>query len=961
MSILLRRYRSGRAAGLAVFLIWHHATLEAQTTGATLTGRVVDQTGAAIPGATIAATAPATGFTRSVASESDGSYSIPSLPIGSYNVTATLPGFRRVEQTQVQLDVASTRRIDFTLQVGGIEAAVSVTAEAPIVPTDVAVGMVVTQRELENLPLNGRQFANLGALAPGTSLGYNSDPTKPGQLVIALNGGNGRNVNFIVDGGDNTDDTIGGALQNFSVENVDQFNIQTQNYKSEYGRSSGGVVTVVTKSGTNEPHGSVFGFGRNDNLNSVTESEKQAGGTKQAYSRSQFGGSVGGPIVRDKVHFFGSYEGTRRETKYTVASGGLLAEDGTAVPVPFRDHLVGAKVTSNVSPSQSFQVRFGYQKNSDKDGAGPLTAPDALGTIANKYYSILAGHSSQLSRAMFNEFTFQYTNFKNSITPDSTNAALAFPSGAVRGQDINTPQTTNQEKYQFKDDVSFSTVLAGRSHAFKAGVLLVFEPTLGGTFSTGVDAPQFSLLEDRIGSPVTDIIQYGGKFVDSTPVNQYSVYFQDHWLAHPRVTLDLGVRYDAWTGFDLDQRTNPIWQALSTQTRFNESYLQDFQGGKGGVLQNDKNNVGPRLGIVWDVMGNGRTVARGGWGIFYDFPYTNATILFPAAAVQSNYGVSYNVNDPKGIRNPDGTLFRVGQPLPPNHLSGLASDPPNEVASPTLRTPYARQASIGISHQLTNALAIGVDVSSVTYRDIPFRFRANPNTGVGQPRRFPQFGNFRLWYGNGLGQYNGANFNIRARLTTRFTLQGFYTLSKITGNVLAGADEFRLSALEYQPDLAIGRDVSVNPLDPLCAACIGPLNTDARHRVTLAGTYTFPHDVLFAATVRARSATPYNIHAGADLNGDGFLIDLPPDVAHVNSGRGSAFSQLDVRGSKRFQISGAVGIEAVVDVFNVFNAKNPAGYNGNRSSARFERPSTFAGDPLQGEQRLAQLGLRFRF
>src|SRR5207249_11862003 len=137
---------------------------------------------------------------------------------------------------------------------------------------------------LENLPLNGRQFANLGALAPGTSIGYNSDPTKPGQLVIALNGGSGRNVNFIIDGGDNTDDTIGGALQNFSVENVDQFKIQTQNYKAEYGRSSGGVVTVVTKSGTNEPHGSVFGFGRSEKLNSVTESERLAGGTKQAYS-----------------------------------------------------------------------------------------------------------------------------------------------------------------------------------------------------------------------------------------------------------------------------------------------------------------------------------------------------------------------------------------------------------------------------------------------------------------------------------------------------------------------------------------------------------------------------------------------------------------------------------------------------------------------------------------------------
>jgi hypothetical protein len=262
------------------------------------------------------------------------------------------------------------------------------------------VGTVVSRRELENLPLDGRQFANLGVLAPGTSLGYNSDPTKPGQLIIALNGGSGRNVNFIVDGGDNTDDTIGGALQNFSVENVDQFKIQTQNYKAEYGRSSGGVVTVVTKSGTNDLSGSLFAFGRNDNLNSITESEQRSTGTKQSYSRGQYGGSAGGPIVRDRIHFFGSYEGTRRETNYTVASGGLLAEDGTTVPLPFRDHLIGAKATSNLTPSQLLQVRFGYQKNSDKDNASPLSAPDALGTISNKYYSILAGDFAQPTRVV---------------------------------------------------------------------------------------------------------------------------------------------------------------------------------------------------------------------------------------------------------------------------------------------------------------------------------------------------------------------------------------------------------------------------------------------------------------------------------------------------------------------------------------------------------------------------------
>jgi hypothetical protein len=560
-----------------------------------------------------------------------------------------------------------------------------------------------------------------------------------------------------------------------------------------------------------------------------------------------------------------------------------------------------------------------------------------------------------------NDFSFQYTKFDNVITADSTNPYVAFPSGAHRGQNLNTPQSTNQVKYQFRDDVNFASAVSGSTHAFKAGVLVVHEPILGGEFSTGVDAPQFTLLQDRIGSPVTDIIQYGGNFVDSTPVNQFSVYVQDDWRPQTRVTVNLGLRYDIWTGFDLDQRSNPIWKVLSTQTQYNEAYLQDFQGGKGGVLENDKNNVGPRIGVALDVTGDGRTILRGGWGIFYDFPYTNATILFPAAAVQSNYGVAYNVNDPAGIRNTNGTLFQVGQPLPPNQLSGVSVTPPNEIASPTLRAPYARQMSVGVSHELTPWLAVGADFSRVAYRDIPFRFRGNPLTGPGRPRRFPDFGNFRIWYGDGLADYKGANFTVRAKVTTRFTLQGFYTLSEITGNVLSGADEFRLSNLDYQPDLAIGRDVSVNPLNPLCDACIGPLNTDARHRVTVAGTYTFPREVVVAGMLRARSATPYNIHAGVDLNGDGFRIDLPPDIAQVNSGRGSAFSQLDLRLSKVFRFTGTVGIEALIEAFNIFNATNPAGYNGNRASSTFGQPSTFAGDPLQGEQRLAQLGIRFHF
>ncbi|HEY7409937.1 MAG TPA: TonB-dependent receptor [Vicinamibacteria bacterium] len=936
-------------------------TAHAQTAAGSLAGRVADPSGAGVPGASVTATASGTGFTRTVTTESDGVYRFAGLPVGTYDVTVKLQGFKTVEHRGVVVNVASAHTFDLTLEVATVEEAVTVTAEVPVVQSEPAIGAVVSQKELENLPLNGRQFANLGILAPGTTLDYNSDPTKPGQLTIALNGGIGRNVNYLVDGGDNTDDTIGGALQNYSVESVQEFKIQTQQYKAEYGRSTGGVLTVVTKTGTNEFHGSGFGFFRDDRLNSITESEVQAGVEKSPYRRWQYGASLGGPIVRDKVHFFGSYEKTKRDNNYTVDTEGLIPEqDGQTIPIPFNDELVGGKVTANLTARQFLQVRFGYQKNTDKYGASPQATPDSLGTLTNKYRSLLVGHTTQVGNGSLNDFSFQYSRFENLISADSQNPYIAYPSGVHTGQNINTPQNTFQTKYQFRDDFGFSKTLGGRRHDFKAGVNFVHEPSLGGSSDTGVDAPQFLLLEDRVGSPVTDITQNGGSSLFSTPVNQYSVYVQDDFHVSRNLVLNVGVRYDMWTGFDLDQRTNPIWQVLSTQTQYDEEYLRDFQGGQGGVLNNDRNNFGPRIGFSWDPKGDGKMFVRGGWGIYHDFPYTNATILFPSIAVETNFGLAYQNRDPNGIRNPDGTFFQPGQPLPPNQLPDLAANPPNEVASPTLATPFSRQGSLGFSAEVTPWLGVTVDLVTIDYRDLPYRVRINTLTPSGG-LRFPQFGNFRLWHGKGVADYDGGNLGVRARVGETLTLQGFYTLSRVRGNVLAGADEFRLTNLNYQPDLRVGRDVSVFPLDPLCDACIGPLNTDARHRVTLGATWSLPHDFVVAGLIRYRSSLPYLIYAGRDLDGDGFLLDLPPGVDEVNAGRGASFSQLDLRASKLFRFGKSAGIEVLAEVFNLFNATNAAGFTGNQSAGNFGEATTFAGDPLQGEQRLAQLGLRLRF
>jgi carboxypeptidase family protein/TonB-dependent receptor-like protein len=982
------RSRSLLLVGFLVLLLPN--LLFAQTNAGSLSGRVSDDSGAALPGVTMTATNAATGFNRTVITETDGSYRFASLPIGTYDVTADLNGFGSVTTRNVEVNVSTDRTLNVTLKQATVKEQITVTAASPLIETTPAIGTVVSQREIANLPLNGRQFANLGSLAPGTTLSVNSDPTKPGQLTIALNGGSGRNVNFLVDGGDNTDDTIGGALQNYNIEAVQEFNIQTQQYKAEYGRTTGGVLTVVTKTGTNDFEGSAYEFYRAKSLNEKTETEKLNGSGKSPYRRDQYGASIGGPIIKDKIHFFATAERLERPTSYVINTGGIYPEfDGQAIPTPFKDNLLTAKASADINARQFLQVRYGYQRNSDIYGASPIVLPSALGTLTNNYHSVLLGHTWQIGSNKVNDFLFQDTHFKNAILPTSNDPALIYPGGVSIGQSVNTPQTTTQIKRQYKDDFSWSSTLGQMRHDFKVGLNYIDEPLLGGDFSTGTSG-QYTLRDKVKGSPVVDIAIFSGFAGYNTPIKQYNYYGQDDISFNKKLTLNVGLRYDLWKGFDLDQRSNPIWQTLSTQTKYNDPYLKDFQGGKGGKLKNDTNNFAPRLGFTYDINGDSKNIIRGGLGRYFDFPYTNATILFPAVAVQSTYGQSYAYHDGNGIKNSNGTFFQPGQPLPPNQQTGgTAVNPPNEVASPTLATPYSDQISLGYSWQVNPWLGLNIDGSHINYKDIPFRFRGNPadpttaNIG-GCPaagcRRFPAFGSFRIWDGEGFAKYNGVNIGGHARLGTKFELQGFYTWSHTTGNVLAGADEFRITDAGHQGDLRAVRDQSIDPYDPLCDACVGPLNTDQKHRVTLSTLYRAPFGINASGIFRYHSGTPETEWAGADIScgptgtvlqcKDGYNFDLAPGVSHVNNLRGSSFSQFDVRLSKEFKFYGNYGVELIGEIFNLFNSKNAANFNGNCAvnaagqctfSGGFGQANTFAGDPGQGEQRLAQLGIRVTF
>src|SRR5215831_17347722 len=385
--------------GAVLVLLLPCVSAFAQQTAGNVTGRVLDQQGAAVPGATVTAKSGQTGFTRTEVSDAQGLYRLNSIPVGKYDVSAELTGFATIVNKDVDVFVGQTATVDFAMKVAQVAETVNVTGATPLIETtQSSVGAVVDPKRIESLPLNGRQFANLAATVPGVGLSFHSDPTKSTQYAPLVNGGAGRNINYQIDGGDNNDDTVGGLLQLFPLEAIQEFNVQTSRFKAEYGRSNGGVVNIVTKSGTNNPSGSFFEFFRDKSLNAESESETLAdkaaiasGGTapgKQGYRRNQFGGSFGGPLAKDKAHFFFAIERTQQDTTQVVATAGLFPDKNGVFPVPYRENLFSGKVTTNLNAAQYLAVRYGFNNNSQPYNAKRTNTFDNWGDSTNKFNSI---------------------------------------------------------------------------------------------------------------------------------------------------------------------------------------------------------------------------------------------------------------------------------------------------------------------------------------------------------------------------------------------------------------------------------------------------------------------------------------------------------------------------------------------------------------------------------------------
>ena len=632
------------------------ATASAQPTTGSIIGRVLDDQGAAIPGASITVNSPSTGFTRSDVTDAEGVYRLRALPVGTFDVTVELAGFTSLDRKGVVVNVGQTITIDFSMKVAAVAETVVVTGQTPLIEVSVSsVGGVVDIGRIESIPLNGRQFANLAATLPGVGLGNHSDPTKSTQYSPQINGGNGRNVNYQIDGGDNNDDTVGGLLQLFPLEAIQEFNFVTSRAKAENGRSNGGVMNIVTKSGTNTYRGSFFELFRDKSLNSITTTEKNSGSEKQDYRRNQFGGSFGGPIVKDKIHYFGAAERTQQDTKQVVNTRGLFPSEDGVFDTPYRETLLNVKVTANATQNQYLSLRYGRNQNSQPYGATSLKPRNGWGESTNEFNSINVNHNWVLGGKL-NEFIFQYADFANNISANSQDPYEQFPNGVAIGQSPNTPQTTEQKKWQFRDDFSWHvTGMGGVGHDFKAGVNFINEPRLFITFNSGKGVIQHVHLTDVVGGPISTITLNDGDASANIPLKQYAGYVQDDWAVTDNLTLNIGLRYDLITGYQFDQSKNPnfvLMQAAGAAGRLaGIKGLENF----GKDPKNDTNNWQPRLGFAYSLR-DGKDVLRGGWGIYMDMAYTNSNALFAASdATGKGFGAVVSIDDQWGIKNPDGS------------------------------------------------------------------------------------------------------------------------------------------------------------------------------------------------------------------------------------------------------------------------------------------------------------------
>jgi hypothetical protein len=942
----------------------------AQLTKFDLSGTVNDATGAVLPGVTMTLKNLDTGLVRTTVTDAEGRYSFNSMPpTGKWTLTTELQDFKTQVRDGLEFQANTKPEVNFRMELGSVSEVITVEAAAPLVRTrESELSKIMDDKAVSELPTSGRNFMSLlqtsGAVVP---TGATATSTS-----ISVNGQGTRNANFVADGVSITGREIRsvngefGGGSTFSLDVIKELQVITSGFKAETGQTGTGTISVITKSGTNTLGGSLYGVWRPSDLVAANLLTNQ----RTTQKRQQYGGTIGGPIVKDKTHYFGNFEATKIDDTSIVTSvlePGCSATSGCAHARPEHQYQGFGKLNGRLSDVHLFEARYSFNRNKQQgQGVGGLTTYDRRTNTDARNDTLVTSLVSTIGTNKVNEVRFRYTydvvdfyspltapNGPASRTPDfsTVDVSISRPGIGNAGPNPSYPQNLVEKRAQWVD--SF-TIIRG-PHQVKVGADLIaswrfvtFFNNFSGTytFATGTPYPY-----DQ-ANPATYPFQYTQGFGNSGlnfTDQMIGVFAQDDWQLRRGVTLNLGVRWDKDTLF------------------------QGFNRG-----------IAPRLGFAYNVGNQGRTVIRANSGIFYD------TLESSLVNRESNFG-------PSGQFQID---LRQGDPLFPafpnrfNSLpSGAGTVPratvylpiykgdkfPSSVDSYQRTAPHYFNTNAGFQRQLTQDWAFSVDYARVrginllTTLDInsaPFfalgtgqtrtAAQANlqrplgvPNTTGGQwGVPFTGFRSIYLQGNGGATRYDAIRLSLMKRFSDHYQWQINYSYGKSRGD----AEQFRLES-SYVPGLT-DPDGDRSFQDAV-------LSTDTPHVFVTSGVYEAPYGIRIGGILFARSGFPYTGVVGFDADGDGFsdtgsFGDRPVSLKR-NSFRRPVFVQLDLSLAYTLRLPKAHNVEVRLDVFNLPNRTNITGVNNIIGLNPANPPAAFGTTTGVGRQREAQLGLRWSF
>jgi Carboxypeptidase regulatory-like domain/TonB dependent receptor-like, beta-barrel/TonB-dependent Receptor Plug Domain len=950
-----------------LLLIAFAAAAQTRATTADLSGRAVDQTKAVLPGVTVMVTNIDTGLVRTAVTDTEGRFATPALPPGTYDVRGELQGFAPQSARGIILTLGAAVEITLTMAVAGAQEQITVSATSPLVDIQkTAVSTVVSQQQIESLPINGRNFISFAVITPGVTTDRTPQQGASATSGLTFAGQRARSNNITVDGLDNNDPAVNAVRATFSQEAVREFQVLTNSYSAEFGKASGGVVNIVTKSGTNRTTGNLFGYFRDETLNAKEHFEKfdPAGNPidreKAPYAQQQWGGTVGGPLRRDRSFYFLSFERLDIDTnnfvniddrtiirvgtttfgtpKQILERAGFPVETGN-VPYIVEGTQFLAKVDQELGQAGQLSVRFNYADafNENIEPWGGQVAR-SRGASADSQDTMVAGSLTSLrGTRLVNELRFQFARRDQdvlSLDPRCGGTCTDFDQGgptlevtgyASVGRQRFTPQPRRNRRFQVLDTLSYFV----GNHQLKTGVdfsaltnkdealplhfggRYIFAAALPGAL-LGLPVPTIDAIQAvALGVPAAYVQGYGDP-VNSYDVSDLSLFAQDDWRLTPNFTLKLGMRY---------------------QTQFWPEVLYDPAGIAPYTFRSDHNNIAPRLAFAWDPVGDKKTSIHGAYGIFFDnhiIALSGITALINGRDQVRTFVAQLPNMAPLAAWNAPGR--RLPEPTPGSYPSLKIT------ADPGLTTPYAHHAAVGLDRELGAELAVSVNAVYARGFDQLGTIDYNPIVpALGTGRRPEDVGgragtsaSILQYTSFGETWYRGLTLAANKRFADRYQLMASYTLSKAEDT----STDFQ-SAFVPQ-DNGRGRnpqDLTGLPLgfDPDSER--GPSTQDQRHRFVLSGLYVAPGDVQLSSIVTIASGRPYNILAGADLNGDGNGGAFPPDRARANPadpatsvGRNTGtlpnYATVDLRVSRRFPLGSRASVDGLFEVFNLFNRTN---------------------------------------